>query len=370
MRPIHLVRLAELGEAIGCVMPDRREQPVARLTMARTRRRRATARPAGRRRPDEPRLVAAGTNGCGADEGEASREDRQAAAEPAAPARRAGRSSSPSSPKRPAPRLRRVAPSRTQEVEAPIEMRCDLFGRKAFARAAASSIAKRDPVELTADPRRLLGARLAASAKSGRTAAARSRKQRGLEATSPSSSRLGPVTRDRKRCKRVVDLPCHPEALPARRQHSERLDARSKRSTSRQTPRARARSCRERERLRCDAGRRSRHRAQRTPGASGTPRASIRECVTSTGSRTSLRSTKQTRSTLSAACLAATSASRVLPTPPSPVTVTSRASPSRRSMSSSSRSRPTKLVSGTGRLCQAPGAGMSGTSCRRIARCR
>jgi hypothetical protein len=70
------------------------------------------------------------------------------------------------------------------------------------------------------------------------------------------------------------------------------------------------------------------------------------------GSRTAASGTNQTPSRKSAATSSATrTASRVLPTPPGPVSVTRR-TPRRRSRSATaatSRTRPTKLVSGTGK---------------------
>jgi CheY-like chemotaxis protein len=63
--------------------------------------------------------------------------------------------------------------------------------------------------------------------------------------------------------------------------------------------------------------------------------------------------------TLGRACLcrasAAARASRVVPTPPVPVSVTMRARRNSRLTSASSRSRPTKLVSGTGKASPATG---------------
>jgi hypothetical protein len=89
--------------------------------------------------------------------------------------------------------------------------------------------------------------------------------------------------------------------------------------------------------------------ASRTPNAAATAEA------TSAGSASAARETYRTPSRRAPpARAAASSARRVLPTPPGPVSVSSRAPRSRRLTSASSRSRPTKLVSGTGRL---PGGG-------------
>ena len=72
---------------------------------------------------------------------------------------------------------------------------------------------------------------------------------------------------------------------------------------------------------------------------------------TASGCIVGARSTKATPSVnVSPSSSATASASRVLPTPPAPVRVTSRARRSNRHTSASSRSRPTKLVSGAGRL--------------------
>ena len=84
--------------------------------------------------------------------------------------------------------------------------------------------------------------------------------------------------------------------------------------------------------------------------------------------RAAPRSTKHTPSANSPVALrAASMASRVFPTPPTPVRLTRRCPREERAMSASSASRPTKLVSGAGRLCRSSGGRCAGTSWRRIA---
>jgi DNA-binding NarL/FixJ family response regulator len=83
-----------------------------------------------------------------------------------------------------------------------------------------------------------------------------------------------------------------------------------------------------------------------TPGRSGMPSSAATADGTRSGSLTAASSATHTPSANRAAVLRATSpASRVLPTPPGPVTVTSRRSASKPETSSTAVTRPTKLVS-------------------------
>ena len=94
------------------------------------------------------------------------------------------------------------------------------------------------------------------------------------------------------------------------------------------------------------------------PGWSGSPSARATVTGTSSGSVIGARSTYHTPSPNSPASWAATwIASRVLPTPPAPVNVTSRFSASSSRTWVSCASRPTKLVSCTGRRCGDNGFG-------------
>lgn len=72
--------------------------------------------------------------------------------------------------------------------------------------------------------------------------------------------------------------------------------------------------------------------------------------ATSDGSRTAARSTSHIPSTKSATDAAASSASRVLPTPPGPVSVSSRVVPSRRRTSARSSRLPRNVVRAAGRF--------------------
>ncbi len=87
------------------------------------------------------------------------------------------------------------------------------------------------------------------------------------------------------------------------------------------------------------------------PVSSCTPRDSSIVCAMSAGSCRPASSTSHTPSS-NARCspAAVTTAKRVLPTPPTPVSVTSLALPSRRLTSATSCLRPTKLVVSAGRL--------------------
>ncbi len=87
------------------------------------------------------------------------------------------------------------------------------------------------------------------------------------------------------------------------------------------------------------------------PGCSRRPSAAATSCGTNAGSTSGASSTSHTPCGYSSSSWPATLiASRVLPAPPEPVSVTNRAPRNSRLTSSSSCSRPTKLVSVTGRL--------------------
>ena len=89
--------------------------------------------------------------------------------------------------------------------------------------------------------------------------------------------------------------------------------------------------------------------------SSGRPSADATACATRAPSTTLASSTNQTPSGQSPrSCPPAVRASRVLPTPPVPVSVTTRWAPSSRTMSRSSRSRPIRLVTGRGSATGGP----------------
>ena len=95
-------------------------------------------------------------------------------------------------------------------------------------------------------------------------------------------------------------------------------------------------------------------RRQWARGSSRTPSTLATALGTSVASASAASSTSQTPSRNASTRLAATAwPSRVLPTPPGAVRVSSRAAPRSRRASAISRSRPTKLVSWWGRLCGA-----------------
>src|SRR5205807_2429604 len=87
-----------------------------------------------------------------------------------------------------------------------------------------------------------------------------------------------------------------------------------------------------------------------TPGRSRPPSTAAATAGTSAGSPAGASSTSHTPSAnRPATCLATSPASRVLPTPPGPVTVTSRYSSSKPATSRTAPARPTKLVSTAGK---------------------
>ena len=92
--------------------------------------------------------------------------------------------------------------------------------------------------------------------------------------------------------------------------------------------------------------------------AAAAPSAPATAGATPSGSVTLANSTSQAPSRCSSRSVAAAStASRVLPTPPGPISVTSRLERTASLSSSSSASRPTKLLSRSRRLPVAIGAG-------------
>ena len=105
------------------------------------------------------------------------------------------------------------------------------------------------------------------------------------------------------------------------------------------------------------------------PGCSRTPSATATADGTCAGSRTGASSASHTPSANRAATRPATApASRVLPTPPGPVTVTSRCSSSRPATSRTAAARPTKLVSAAENPCMPPAVtGGASAAARRLA---
>ena len=105
----------------------------------------------------------------------------------------------------------------------------------------------------------------------------------------------------------------------------------------------------------CRASTRTSISATETPGCSRTPSIAATAAVTCAPSCTSASSASHAPSANRASIRRATSpASRVLPTAPGPVTVTSRCSSSRAATSRTGLSRPMKLVSAAGKPCTPP----------------
>jgi hypothetical protein len=105
----------------------------------------------------------------------------------------------------------------------------------------------------------------------------------------------------------------------------------------------------------CRDSARSSAAAAGIPGRSRTLSAAATAAATRAGSATGASSASHAPSAnRPATCLATSAASRVLPTPPGPVTVTSRYSPSRPTTSPTAATRPMRLVSGAGTPCTPP----------------